>query len=335
MRSSRLVVLGSLVVLAPLAPAQEKMQTEAQQDGLAGRVKSVATIVERPNVDWQQPSGPTLLYPVFCHDCEYSADGYRTRTGEVVDGKFLGQTMTLQRDGTGHVAEIVGTDEVSGEVFRRAVIGPLGKTQETFFSGGKVTVQNFFRYDTQGRMIDWLSLNGAGTQTDRILTTWGKTELTERTTWTTDQQMTSHVTFDPAANEQRFTTFDDSGAVAVSWTYRSGQMPSYWAASDAPIQYGAGFTDFGDKANPVSFDCHRGGACDLSNIHYEYADTAKQSPASAEWHDASGNLLYGAYYKYQFDEHGNWTHREVSVWSAKLGARTVYETDDRLITYWE
>jgi hypothetical protein len=260
MRSSRLVVLGSLAVLAPLGLAQGKNQTEAQQDGLAGRVKSVATIVERPNVDWQQPSGPTLLYPVVCHDCQYSADGYRTRSGEVVDGKFLGQNMTLQRDANGHVAEIVGTDAVSGDVFRRSLVGPFGKTRETFYRDGKVAVENILRYDAEGRMIETLSLDGAGSQTDHEVTKWGKADLTERTTWTKEQQMSAHAAVDPATNEERFTTFDESGAVAVRWTYRHGQAPSYWSASDAPIQYGAGFVDFDDKANPISFACHRGGA---------------------------------------------------------------------------
>jgi len=334
MRSSRLVVLGSLV-LAPLVVAQERIQTEAQQDGLAGRVKSVATIVERRNIEWQQPGGPTLLFPVMCHDCEYSPEGYRTRSGEMVEGKFLGQNMTLRRDGTGHVTEVVGTDAASGDVFRRAVMGPFGKTQETFYRDGKVVLQNIFRYDANGRVIDWISLDGEGAQTDRLLTTWGKTDLTERKTWGKEQQLRSLEIVDPAANEERFTTFDESGVVAVSWTYRHGQAPSYWAASDAPNQPGAGFADLDDKANPISFDCHRGGACDVSKVHYEYANAAKQNPASAEWRDTRGNLLYGAYYTYQFDEHGNWTHREVSVWSAKLGARTVYETDDRLIAYWE
>ncbi len=335
MRSSRLVVLGLMVVFAPLAVAQKEIQTEAQQDGFAGRVKSVATIVERPRVEWQQPGGPTLVFPVMCHDCEYSPEGYRTRSGDMAEGKFLGQNMTLQRDGTGHVTEVVGTDAASGDVFRRAVMGPYGKTQETFYRDGKVTLQNIFRYDADGRVIDWLSLDATGAQTDRQLTKWGKTAPTEITTWGKEQQLQSRQTFDPAANEGRFTTFDESGVVAVSWTHRHGQMPSYWAASEAPNQSGAGFADFNDKANPISFDCRRGGVCEVANIHYEYADAAKQNLASAEWRDANGNLLYGAYYTYQFDAHGNWTHREVSVWSVKLGARTVFETDDRLITYWE
>ena len=333
MRSSWLVVVGSLFVFAPLALAQK--ETEAQQDGFAGRVKSVATIADISRVDWQQPAGPTLMFPVVCRDCEFSADGYRTKSGQIVEGKFVGENLTLQRDGTGRVAEIVGTDAASGEVFRLAVMGPFGKTEETFYRDGKPTVINMFRYDASGRMTDWLSLNGTGVQTDRILTTWGKTDWTERTTWSTDQQLTSRQSIDPAKNEGYFTAFNESGAVAVSWTFRHGQAPSYWAASDTPNQYGDGFVDFDDKANPVSFHCHGNGACDVSKIHYEYADAARHNPASAEWRDESGKLLYGAYYTYHFDAHGNWTHREVSVFDTELGARTPYETDERLITYWE
>src|SRR4051812_6778650 len=55
MRCSGLVVLGSLMVFAPLAVAQRKFETEAQQDGFAGRVKLVTTMVERSGVEWQQP----------------------------------------------------------------------------------------------------------------------------------------------------------------------------------------------------------------------------------------------------------------------------------------
>ena len=333
MRSSRLVVLGSLVIFAPLGLAQK--DSEAQKDGLAGRVKSVATIVDRSKIEWQQRGGPTLVFPLVCRDCEYSPEGYRTRSGQIADGKFLGENLALKRDGTGLITEIVGTDAASGEVFRDALLGPFGKKEETFYRDGKVTLRNSFRYDANGRVTEWLSQDSTGAQTDRIVTAWGKTDWTERTAWGTEQQLRSRETFDSTANEQRFTTFDESGVVAVSWTYRHGQAPSYWAASDALNQFGAGFADFDDKANPISFDCHRGGVCDLAKVHYEYADAAKKNPASAEWRDASGNLLYGAYYTYQFDAHGNWTHREISVFDTNLGKRTPYETDDRLITYWE
>jgi hypothetical protein len=70
-------------------------------------------------------------------------------------------------------------------------------------------------------------------------------------------------------------------------------------------------------------------------VHYEYADAPKRNLASAEWRDAGEKLLYGVYYVYTFDQKGNWTHREISVWNSELGTPTPYETDDRLIAYWE
>src|SRR5579863_1999841 len=180
-RSSRLVVLGSLVAFAPLALAQKEMRTEAQQDGFAGRVKSVATIAEMTNVQWRQPDGPTLVFPVFCRDCEYSPDGYRTKSGQILQGKFRGENLTLQRDGAGHVTEIVGTNTATGEVSRDVMIGPFGKTQETFYQNGKVSGQNSIRYDANGRVIERLAMDAAGAQVDRTSTTWGKDDWIART----------------------------------------------------------------------------------------------------------------------------------------------------------
>ena len=120
---------------------------------------------------------------------------------------------------------VVG-DAASGDVFRRAVMGPFGKTQETFYRDGKVALQNIFRYDANGRVVDWLSLDGEGAQTDRLVTMWGKSDLTERKTWGKEQQMRSNITVDPATNEERFTTFDESGVVAVNWNEGGVARPS-------------------------------------------------------------------------------------------------------------
>jgi len=334
MRSSRLVVLLSLVTIAPLGWAQRQIQTQAEEDGFAGRVKSVATIVEPSDVRWVQPSGPTLLFPILCRDCTYSQDGYRTKSGAVIDGKFLGENITLTRDPDGKVSGAVATDGANGEVSRSAVMGPFGTTEETFFQNGTVTGRSRLRYDSFGHIVEMASFDGSGAQLDRMLTTWTKDDRTGRTAWGSAQQMRMKAAFDPAKNEDHFTAYDESGNPAVNWTYAHGQVPAFWAASDEPGQYGGAFCDFDDKANPIAFHC-RNHVCEAAKIHYEYADAAKRNPSSAEWRDANGALLYGAYYTYTFDPKGNWTHREISVWNAELGARTHYETDDRLITYWE
>ena len=335
MRSSRMVVLLSLVVFAPLGLAENGSRTEAQQDGLLGAVKSVSTIVASSDVPWQQPGGPTLVVPVFCRDCEYSADGYRTKSGEVVDGKFIGDIRALTRDGNGRVTDVNVTNAANGELYRHMVMGPFGKTEETLYQNGKLSGASTFRYDTSGHMTDWISRDGAGAQIGRTLESWTKDVVTEQTVWGKEQQIQMRETYDPAKDEQHYSTFDESGNMALAWTFAHGKVASFWEPSNSAGQPGDSFVDFNDKANPKRYQCHKNGACEAAVVHYEYADAAKRNPLSAEWRDASGNLLYGAYYSYQFDGTGNWTHREISVWNAELGTRTPYETDERLISYWE
>ena len=336
MRSSRLVVMLSLVLFAPLGFAQKEDQTQAQQDGLAGAVKSVSTVVEMSGVVWQQPAGPTLVIPLWCRDCEYSPDGYRTKSGQVANGKFIGEVLSLNRDGNGRVTDVLVTDPASGDLFRHEVLGPFGTTEESFYEGGKLTTQNLLRYDHFGHLTDWISLDATGAQVDHTQTRWTSDgEWTERTNWGKDQKVQYRHTYDPGKGELRYTTFDETGNVNLAWTFAKGRVTSFWEPSNSTGQAGDSFVDLADKANPSAFQCHNNGQCEMSRVHYEYADAAQRNPVSAEWRDASGKLLYGAYFSYQFDPSGNWTHREVFVWNTDLGARTRYETDNRLITYWE
>ena len=335
MKSSRLVVLSSVILIAPLGLAQKENQTQAQQVGFSGEVKSVATVAETSGVHWQQPSGPTLVIPVWCRDCEYSPDGYRTKSGQVMDGKFSGEKIALTRDGNGRVTGVEATDANSGDLVRQAAMGPFGRTDETFYQDGKVRGRNLFKYDVYGHVTDWVSLDGEGNQAGHTRETWSKEIWTERTVSNKTGQVERRETYDPEKDEQHYTVLDESGNISLAWTYLHGNVTSFWEPSDSTDQAGDSFVDFDDKANPKAFHCHSTGICDVAKVHYEYADAGKKHPLSAEWRDAGGNLLFAAYYSYQFDANGNWTHREISVWNAELGQRTPYETDDRLIAYWD
>jgi len=66
-----------LFLLTLMVAAQEKSQTDAQLDDLAGPIKSVSSTVVRTSVQWQQPGGPGLLIPISCEDCDYDSDGFR------------------------------------------------------------------------------------------------------------------------------------------------------------------------------------------------------------------------------------------------------------------
>jgi hypothetical protein len=57
--------------------------------------------------------------------------------------------------------------------------------------------------------------------------------------------------------------------------------------------------------------------------HVEYLDWTLRNLKSAEWRDASGKVLYGAYYENELDAVGNWTHRKIFVRGPKQPERTL------------
>lgn len=335
MQSPRFVVSLSLVFLVPLVSAQHRPPTEAQLDGLAGAVKSVSTLVQNTEVSWQQPSGPTLVIPAFCRDCEYTPDGYRTKSGQVMEGKFLGEKITLNRDGNGHITELIAASTLSGGPSRREVMGPFGKIEQTLYMGGKTTGHQTFHYDANGNLRETISRDAEGALLSRTLSNWTSDGAWSSETWGKDERVEAMNSYNPATDEQRSTTFDEWGNVAQTWTLQNGRVTSFWESPAGDRESGITLSDFGDKANVKAFPCHGEGRCDQVLVHYEYADPAKRNPLSAEWRDADGNVLYGAYYTYQFDQSGNWTRRQVWVSSPATGKRELYETDNRLITYWD
>jgi hypothetical protein len=330
----RLVVAGPLAVLVAQGLAQKVIRTEAEADGLYGPVKSVSTVVQRSEVNWVQPDGPMLLFSIRCRECAYSADGYRTRSGEMKDGHFVGQEMAISRDGDGRVAEILVTDAQTAQPEERTVFGIFGKIAETAYSLGKVVQQETFRYDADGHRIESITVDGSGDVICHTVSNYSMNGTFEGDiVWGKDQHVENRGTYDYTTGEQHYTTYDKSGNVAEQWSVASGHVTSYWEPPDTSRIFGISFQDPNDNANAKFWSCHGSGICEISSVRYEYADAAKRNLASAEWRDAEEMLLYGVYYSYTFDQKGNWTHREVSVWNSELGTHTAYETDDRVITY--
>src|ERR1700687_4813620 len=101
MRSFRVVFPLTLVLAAAIGTAQEEHLTDARQDGFLGPVKSGPTKVSNSRVSWQQPAGPSLVTPIWCRDCEYDPDGTKTVSGQISDGKVVGDNIALDRDPDG------------------------------------------------------------------------------------------------------------------------------------------------------------------------------------------------------------------------------------------
>jgi hypothetical protein len=326
-----------LAAAAASALAQQVNLTDAQRMDLTGPVKAVSTTANRTDVAWQQPAGPTLVFPIWCWECEFDANGNQTKSGQLFNGRFQGETIRLVLDSQGHVTERFAEDPSTGEMVRHELIGPFGKIEESSYLHGELQSQVTFSYDQFGHRIDWLTLDGAGNRVGRTVVSTDKDgKDTEQWDWGKDDQLSLHVrqTFDPKTKIEHFTSFDPFGGVKLTWTVTGGKLSSFWEPPGAPSQYGDGFSEDIGNDTFESYDCHGSGTCEVSRIHYVYLDQKRRNPQSVDWRDESNNLRYAAYYEYEIDAYRNWTHRQIWIWSVALGERKLYETDSRSISYW-
>src|SRR4051812_7889191 len=329
--------LSTILLLATcFSVSQAQTKTDAQLDGLSGPVKSVSSSSKQSDVKWQQPGGPMLVAPIWCRDCEYDRDGYKTKSGQVVDGKFYGERIRLVRDGAGNVTDRYLYNASTHELYRHDVIGPFGKTEQTVYVSGKLRARSTFAYDPFGNLTEWRSFDAAGAP-DGYTSTSSNPDGTvlKRATYSKDDKLSYEQTYDPDTKTDHFTTYDELGKVKLTWTVVQGKVTSFWEPGDSATQFGDNFTERQGEGTFDRFDCHNDLRCDISHVQYEYLDGDKHTPISAEWRDADGALKLAAYFEYEVDSYHNWTLRKVWVWNADLGKRTLSETDSRTITYWK
>jgi hypothetical protein len=353
MRTVPCVLSLTLVLAAPFASAQDPPNqtkdkpapqihhTDAENDGFLGSVKTVSTNIKRSGLQWSQPSGPSLLFYVQCQDCSYDPDGTKTVNGQVSEGKFSGQIIALQRDGSGRVMGSVVLNATTGDVDRQEVIGPFGKTEEYDYLNGKLDWLQTYTYDQYGHQNDALTVDSQGNQISHQQTRTSKDgDVIEIAVWGKNDRLDWQQSVDPETGLEHFTSYDESGSVKLTWTFKNGEVLSFFERQEPDQnprqQFGEGFVEDAGTGNRDNYRCSSDGRCERSRVHYEYRDPAKKrNPTSVEWRDLSGNLLYAAYYEYEVDSAGNWTHRRVSVFPSDQGDRALYEEDWRTITYWQ
>ncbi len=312
----------------------QKPQTQASIDGFSGSIRSVSSASAYTHIQWGQPGGPTLVTPLWCQDCEYDRDGTRTKFGQIVEKKFVGQNILLSHDASGRVTERFVTDAASGTLQEHDIMGPFGRLEQTTFINGKPEWKSLFTYDSNGNMSDWRSYHWGKLEGHTKILTDADGNLLDRSVYDKHGQLSWQHTFDPETNIELFSSYDETGKVILTYTVRDEKLISFWEASDAGHQFGDNFTQNLGEGTYENYACHNDLKCDVSRIHYEYQNHDKHTPTSAEWSDAEGNLQLAAYFQYQVDSYGNWTERKVWVWNPSLGERTLYETDWRTITYW-
>jgi len=231
MRTMRFLLPLLTAAGALMAPAQQTHETEAQQDGLSGPVRTVSMHAERSQLQlvgleaWAIQAVPTGLI-------EYDRDGNRTEDGQPLDpnGVFQGQTMQFVRDGNGRVIERTVSMVPPAVIIEHDTYGPFGLLQSVNFSNGKPAMLHTISYDAHGNVLQDESLDGDQKPITRTL--YRRREdgkWTERTLWIKGV-LHSHESYDSDSDFQRYEEYDQSSAVVVAFTHHNGRIESYWAS---------------------------------------------------------------------------------------------------------
>jgi hypothetical protein len=327
-RSVPCVVLALLTALPLLA--SHKRLTDAEMDGFKGAVKSISTKVEIASPMPRQPDGPAIIYPVSCEICEYDQDGNVVTRGQNWETGFVGETTRYIRDDDGTVRQQVMENE-KGELDRRIMMGPFGKTEEEFYQHGSLHGRNTYRYDQDGNLIDWLTSNAEGVQTASTTAAFDENgTVTEQFDRGPNNTFLLHFTqtFDPETDVQIFTNFNEDGTARLTFTARENKITNYWQLPSDKREFG-------------SWVCFRTG-CESRNPDdtvfrtvATYADERRRNPTRIELRDAAEQVQMADDYEYEFDQRRNWTKRSVWVWTRESGELKLHEIDSRALAYWK
>lgn len=323
-----------LVAACGFAYTQQKPTTDAQQDDLLGPVKTVTGLRLYSPTAEQQAKIVRFFVASPCGICEYDADGNRITRGESVDGKFVGEKTTVQRDANGRVQHVT-TSAPLGQL-KSEVIGPYGKTELTLTSPDKVITRQTFAYDQNGHLADWESFDADGASTGRMIyTSTAQGENTLRAAFDKANNPLWRETWDPDTDESRFVTYDSSGAPQVTWSIAHGKVLSFWEAMDKPGQFGEILWEDTSERDATWFHCSKSSACSTETEHREYLGPGTHNIQSRVWRDGANNVEWSAEYEYELDSHGNWTDRKVWVTVPGESSRMLFAEDARVISYWD
>jgi hypothetical protein len=312
----------------------DEKKTDAQNDGLAGPVRTVSTQEEEAQFALDQTDWPVLLGNANCKECEYDRQGTLIRYGQMAEGQFRGERYQVARDERGHIVEQVkfGAD---GEIVERTVYGPYGVTERSQYVGGVRGFHSEWGYDSNGHLRELLEYDGD----DKIYT---------RTLWQTDvsgnikeywcygskDELSDHIleTYDPKSDVWTWTNYGEDGSVRLAVETQNGKVNYYRQSVNDPNLWGHIFLLDRIGNTQHSFRGRADGTYD--NVTTTFSDEKSHSPERLEWRDGTETLRLRVEYEYEFDGHRNWTTRRMWVWTPDLEEKKLYKVDRRRLTYW-
>lgn len=328
-------ILFALLVL-PVFASQHK-NTDAENDGMNGPVKSVITTVEAsapsPHISMKWIPGQKSVVNL-CPICMYDPKGNRILTGMQRGDGLHEESTQVVYDNTGDQRERIVTNE-KGELVQRMVIGPYGTTEFDLFQGGVLTVKNILAYEDGGlTRVDTIT-DGRGVQTGRSLQRRDVSgHIVEAWNYGQAGLLLYHFTdiIDPDSGTQTFTEINPDGTVRMTWTARNDHIVSYWQQpSPLSLPGGRVCMDRGPRASVCEM-YFEGGSFTEESV--EFLDDAKHLPCHTEIRDEHNEVQETADDEYEFDDQGNWTSRTQYVSTKEAPARKLISVCRRIITYW-
>jgi hypothetical protein len=278
----------------------------------------------------RQPGGPTIIYSLFCINCEFDRNGNMVRS---VTGNQRQQTI---RDAQGRVEEQTGENEKGEVTWREVRTYGLDRMQSEDYRNGNLFSSAEFTYDDRGNMVEsstylpdgsleshsWNKFDARGNLIEFIQE--GPGDLYYHAVQTYDTK-TGHLRSTMSLNRD--------GSIRLWSRVNDDTVLSYWQQPGDESTFGSDIC-FGDDSKAVQ-DCREyNWDGTYSTTHYDFTDTAKHNPRKAILNDSKGQLILEADYQYEFDPHGNWTKRTVWVRTQESGDRQLFEKDSRTLTYY-
>jgi YD repeat-containing protein len=328
---TRLWLLAIAISAAVPLISSEKDHTDAENDGLIGRIKSVRTTSDKVRAEASQPDGFMIVFLLTCSDCDYDQTGKRIQPGDSATSRDI-------RDASGNTQEQVWENE-KGEVSRRVEFSSGRKVRDTTYVEQQPEFTTEFTYDLSGNLRETHTTRTSATKFSSNVTTYDpQGNLIEQV----DEGPGSYFAhyrqvFDTKTNNLRsFTGLDRDGLVRLDVSLQDANVASFWQAQGDPPTYGTGFIF--DTAPTVREAREYKWTGSYMRYVFTFVDDKKRHPKQVTLFDTNGDLWIRADYEYEFDIAGNWTKRTVWEWTRDWGGgeqgRKLVEIDSRTLTYY-
>jgi len=330
----RLALAISLLLPTSLL-ASGKKWTQAENMGFAGPIKSVLTIRQTFMQVPIQPNGWSVVYPIFCEDCEFDREGNQVRQGKRENG---GTALRKRLDEFGRVEEEAWQDDKGQATSRHAYTnGPLGKVRDDYYLNGNLFNSTTFRYDSRGNEIERNVYKPDGTLESRDETTWDDNGRPLDSISEGPGENYSHViqTYNPKTGHlESFTSLHPDGSMRLQFRVTEDDVIFFWQQPEDKPTYGTGLC-FAGEDEGTEREC-RNYKWDgtYATTSYTFTDKTKHNPVKVVLRDANSKFVMQADYEYELDSFGNWIKRTVWIRTQESEQRQLLEKDSRTLTYY-